>query len=56
MDRLFEATINDFILVPCVRMTAKGKWGKRARRYLQNKEDLAILLKLEHKPSPNGRR
>lgn len=44
---MFTAEIKDFRLVPYVRMTSKGKnFKKRARRYLKNQQDLALLLRV----------
>jgi Holliday junction resolvase RusA-like endonuclease len=38
---LFRAIIEDFILIPCVRMTQASKWSKRARQYLVSQQSLA---------------
>lgn len=42
---LYRAIIEDFTLVPYVRMTQKSKWSKNARRYLDNQQSLAWEFK-----------
>lgn len=42
---LFQATIEDFTMIPKVRMTQRSKWTKAARRYLASQEALATLFK-----------
>lgn len=42
---LFQATIEDFTMIPKVRMTQRSKWTKAAKRYLASQEALATLFK-----------
>ena len=45
---MFSCLIEDFRIVPYVRMTRKGKWFKqRAKRYLKNQHQLSWLIKLK---------
>lgn len=47
---MFEAVIEDFRIVPYVRMTRRGKFcRKRAIRYIQNQDQLALLIRLAGK-------
>ena len=47
MKLLFEAQVNNFKLIPCVRMTRFSKWNRRAQAYLKNQEELAWRLKTQ---------
>lgn len=47
---LYEATVEDFTVIPYVRMTRKGKWkNKRAQRYLETQSALAWEFKAQNK-------
>lgn len=48
---LFQATIEDFAMVPYVRMTQKNKWSSTAQRYLRSQRDLAWVFKAAYKNS-----
>lgn len=48
-DTLFQATIEDFVVVPYVRMTQKTKWRPGPQRYLKSQRDLAWLFKEAYK-------
>lgn len=48
---LFQATIEDFTMVPYVRMTQKNKWRPGPQRYLKSQQDLAWLFKAAYKKS-----
>ena len=44
---MFECKIENFKLIPYVRMTRRGKFvKKRALQYIQNQEELAWLIKI----------
>lgn len=53
MNNLFSITIEDFHMIPAVRMTGKSIYGSRTRKrtmaYLDNKRALAWLFKQAHK-------
>lgn len=42
---LFRATIEDFEVIPKIRLPLKMKWSKAGKRYLERKEQLAWMLK-----------
>ena len=42
---LFRATIEDFEIIPKIRLPLTMKWSKAGKRYLERKEQLAFLLK-----------
>ena len=48
-DILFQATIEDFHLVPFMHLTQKTKWSKDGQRYLKSQADLAMLFKAKYK-------
>lgn len=48
---LFQATIEDFTMVPYVRMTQKNKWRPGPQRYLKSQQDLAWLFKAAYTKS-----
>jgi len=50
---LFYAIIENFQIVPYVRMTRRGKWiSKQAKRYLSNQEQLAWIFKQDWGSKP----
>ena len=51
MTILFQATIEDLVMVPYVRMTQKNKWRPGPQRYLKSQRDLAWLFKAAYKKS-----
>ena len=50
-DILFQATIDEFEMVPYYRMTQKTKWKPGAQRYLKSQRDLAWMFKAAYKKS-----
>lgn len=42
---LFHATIEDFEVIPKIRLPLKMKWTKAGKRYLERKEQLAFIFK-----------
>jgi len=51
---LAQIEINDFRIMPYVRMTGRGKYIKpRAQKYIQNQNDLAWLIKAQCRKTIN---
>ena len=48
---LFHAVIEDFEVIPKIRLPLKMKWTKAGKRYLERKEQLAFILKQHFKLS-----
>ena len=48
-NKLFSVTIEDFEIIPKIRLPLKMKWTKAGRRYLERKEQLAFMLKKRFK-------
>ena len=50
---VFQIVLNNFQIIPYTRMTGRGKFSPRARRYLENQEALAWEFRKVWKDKPS---